>query len=1007
MLNLAHLVILASSALVAAEPLVIQAGGSQVTVDPGAGTVALAEGGTVFARGRLRSPVASILRAVAKDPVFGEGQAIAITYTEGGSDRLMVYPGLPFALLQPTFTNPTAQPIVLNRVPVLSLDLDLGAGAVTTFGTGGLNKPQDKPGSYAWMAFVHPEARDGVVAGWLTQERGDGIIAADGTAERPTLSGRAEYGRLPLAAGAEATGEILAVGRFADARLGLEYWADAVAKRQGITLRPMPIVYCTWYDNVHGRASDAKHIAELAEFAARELKPYGFTCVQIDDGWQVGDNKGNGPRKVFNAHDPKGPYAAGMQPTAKGIADLGMTPGLWLLPFGGTWNDPFFAAHQDWFVQKDGKPFDTAWGGTCLDMTHPEARAFVAGEVRQIVKDWGYRYIKIDGLSTGCGVRPQYVNAGWQDDHFGETTFKDPSVTNLDAYRLGLRTVREAAGNDTFILGCCAAQNMRSYAGSFGLVDAMRTGPDNNGSWAGWLSSSPLFGARHHHLHGRIWYNDPDPIYVRSSLPLESARCIASWNAIAGQMISLSDWLPGLPAERLDILKRVMPSHRATARAADLFQAQPQRVWTVTDQPAGGQRRDVLGLFNWDAKAERQTVTVASLGLPPAERYVAYDFWHQTLVPAFRDRLEVEVPAQGCRILAVRPLLDRPFLLSTSRHVTQGILEVKEETWDAARKTLAGRSDVVGGDAYELRLVARDGDRPWPVVAARISPEDVAAGVTIAASAEDGVVRVAIRAPANRMVTWSVEFAAPATALPAPAPVSGLSWKAEDQDTLVWSWTRRDGTTLRVARDDGAPQACTLSQARITGLEPERTYRFTFTAVDLQGRTSAPVEQTVTMPKGRPMAAALPLPTVSIATLKPTKATTNRGHVVPNMSNLGGPILIAGETRSSGVGVCAPSTLSYAVQPGWRRFVAVAGINDEVKSTGACVVFRVLAEGADRKRKELAVSPRIRAGTTTPFWRFDVALPEGITALHLVAEDGEGPNPDNHADWADAGFLER
>jgi len=146
---------------------------------------------------------------------------------------------------------------------------------------------------------------------------------------------------------------------------------------------------------------------------------------------------------------------------------------------------------------------------------------------------------------------------------------------------------------------------------------------------------------------------------------------------------------------------------------------------------------------------------------------------------------------------------------------------------------------------------------------------------------------------------------------------------------------------------------------------------------------------------------------VPIATLKPTKATTSRGQVVPNMSNLGGPILIAGENHSSGVGVCAPSTLTYAVQPGWRRFVAVAGMDDEVKASQACVVFRVLAEGADRKKKEVAVSPRVRAGSNQPFWRFDVALPEGTTAVHLVAEDGEGPNPDNHADWADAGFLER
>ena len=117
--------------------------------------------------------------------------------------------------------------------------------------------------------------------------------------------------------------------------------------------------------------------------------------MQIDDGWQMGDPKGNGPRKNFSAHDPKGPYPDGMKPTADAIRAAGSQPGLWILPFGGTWNDPFFAPHQDWFVKRaDGKPFDTAWGGTCLDMTHPGARDFVKGEIRQAMQDWGYRYLQ-------------------------------------------------------------------------------------------------------------------------------------------------------------------------------------------------------------------------------------------------------------------------------------------------------------------------------------------------------------------------------------------------------------------------------------------------------------------------------------------------------------------------------------------------------------------------------------------------------------------------------------
>ena len=48
-------------------------------------------------------------------------------------------------------------------------------------------------------------------------------------------------------------------------------------------LPPQPAGYCTWYAEKHGGACDEKHLAELAAFAARNLKPFGFEFVQIDD----------------------------------------------------------------------------------------------------------------------------------------------------------------------------------------------------------------------------------------------------------------------------------------------------------------------------------------------------------------------------------------------------------------------------------------------------------------------------------------------------------------------------------------------------------------------------------------------------------------------------------------------------------------------------------------------------------------------------------------------------
>ena len=112
-----------------------------------------------------------------------------------------------------------------------------------------------------------------------------------------------------------------------------------------------------------------------------------------------------------------------------------------------------------------------------------------------------------------------------------------------------------------------------------------------------------------------------------------------------------------------------------------------------------------------------------------AAEYVAFDFWADKFVPPFRDTLTAELPAASCRVLAVRPVADVPQLLSTSRHVTQGIVDVLDEHWDAATRTLSGISRVVGSDPYELRIVAPTGDQPWRVREVSVSPDDVTAGV--------------------------------------------------------------------------------------------------------------------------------------------------------------------------------------------------------------------------------------------------------------------------------------
>jgi hypothetical protein len=152
------------------------------------------------------------------------------------------------------------------------------------------------------------------------------------------------------------------------------------------------------------------------------------------------------------------------------------------------------------------------------------------------------------------------------------------------------------------------------------------------------------------------------------------------------------------------------------------------------------------------------TLPLAGIGLPQADEYIAFDFWNNTLLKPFKETLAISIPGASCGILAARPLLPHPFLISTSRHVTQGIVDVKKEIWEPQTKVLTGISALVADDHYELRVVARGPDADPSSVRCEVSAADVAAGVTITGTVTDGLLRAVIKSPVSRSVAWSLRF---------------------------------------------------------------------------------------------------------------------------------------------------------------------------------------------------------------------------------------------------------
>jgi len=729
------------------ETLVLDNGVLRVAYDAKMGTFAAWRGKRAFIEaGRLVETGAEKGKAVLVDvrDALGSGRAVEVTWADGRIRRMALYDGVPFVCIRASVRNPSEKPVTVAEIPALSaqvvspgpMDRVRGFGPAGLYALGGRTH-------FCFGAAVDPATRAGVVCGWLTHERGSGVVTVGKSGEGVRFGARAQYGRLLVPAGGTAEGETLAIGCFDDALDGLEAYAAAAAKALKITLpKTVPSGYCTWY---HARGSNAKQVAELSDFCGKHLRKFGLEFVQIDDGWQVGG-------RDFTTYNPRGRYQAGMKPTAERITGNGLRAGIWYIPFGWNPKCKSLAEHGDWFVHRpDGKIYTVRWAGSCLDMTHPKARAFLRKVVSRMSKDWGYKYIKIDGLWTGMAVKILYPSPAYRDDDLGKAVFHDPSKTHVEAYRSGLRLVREAAGDDVFILGCNIAQNARTLGGSFGLVDGMRIGHDIGANW-GSVRGCAVPTGRFYFLHGHVWFNDPDCLMLRKPLTPDQARAWGSLLAISGQMNVVSEFLPDLPEDKLDVVRRTMPNHGGLGRPIDLFVNSPATIWHYRSKVAG-ERHDVVVLMNWDAKkAATRELALAEIGLPAGakDRYVGFDYWANEFIEPFAGKRTFELRPSSCRVIALRRRLGHPQVVSTSRHVTQGPIDLSAVTWDAASKTLAGRSKVVAGDPYEIRIVAPRG--------VRATAAKAPAGAKVRFAQSGSHVRVTIDTPTSRQVDWRVSF---------------------------------------------------------------------------------------------------------------------------------------------------------------------------------------------------------------------------------------------------------
>jgi len=524
-------------------------------------------------------------------------------------------------------------------------------------------------------------------------------------------------------------------------------------------------------------------------------------------------------------------------------------------------------------------------------------------------------------------------------------------------------------GPERFLLNCGAGWD------SAGYCEGIRIGGDVGVSWNGMQAAISCTMA-HLYKNGLVWWTDPDAVCVRPPLSLEEARLWVTLVGITGQLLMSSDKMYDLPPERVELLRRIYPV--ADIRPMDLYPlpGRPRLFDLRIATPAVGDW-DVVAVFNWTDTGDPQVrLAPTDLGLPP-RKYLFYDVWEKRLIAASAEPLRLSIPPRSCKVIAIRAFADHPQLLGTSRHLTQGADDLLAATWDADARTWSGKSQVVGGDPYELRFSLPPG---WTC----------ADGAT---KVEGPLAILTLNSPANEALPWRIAFRkekAPTVAAAVTSPrLEGA------QRTVKLTWTGDNAIGYRVYRDGEliAEVGDTTFTEQLTG--KPRPHAYELSAMGWSGESARlPAGEYTAQPSPRGTAEG-----VWMDEFAPESASQDYGPSPYQQRNRrvdNNPLRIAGQTYDHGLGTHANSHLRFLVRNRYAEFQAQVGVDDEKQGAGT-VVFQVFVDG------EKAYDSGVMRGND-PAKPVQVSL-DGADVLELVVTDADDGINCDHADWVNARLI--
>ena len=474
------------------------------------------------------------------------------------------------------------------------------------------------------------------------------------------------------------------------------YGREVAALHHSRVNLPTPLGWWSWTAFYFGLNEGAA--LTNAQWLAENLKDAGYRYFHMDEGVQFARGEYATPDAAL--------FPEGLAALEHKVVARGLTPGMWTAPFEVSERSYVYQHHRDWLVHNfKGDPIHIGYvvDGKeqlyALDATNPGAQNYLRATYTTLARDWGIHYIKMDFL----------------EDSAVEGAYFVPGTTALEAQRIGIRTIREAVGENTVL-----DKDGGELLNPVGLVDTGRISQDTGHTFSSSRDAAPGIAARYY-MNRNYFIADPDAFSVsrqtvsdqnwhggQNPLTLEEAKVSIALSAVSGGMFEIGDDLPSLgeDSDRVALVKnRDLLDMARLGRASiplDLMGYDPKdeqpSIFLLKQDP----RESILTLFNWTESSRTHALTAAQLDLPASGAYQITEL----LAPAGQAH-----PMAGTFRVTQPPHSVRMYRLTdVHQHVTQPEVTLSVPSAAKAGETLSLASIAASASGPVLAVSWQFGD---------------------------------------------------------------------------------------------------------------------------------------------------------------------------------------------------------------------------------------------------------------------------------------------------------